>query len=271
MNFIKKYFIFIMALSVITGCTSNHKYLNERPKEFHTKDVNIYLKSFSDHRQGAGSLTPIGSKIIYNYKPQSLTNGQMLPILGYHLYNSLEEKRANVINSISMDISIKGVQTFIKNGPVSRYGYYWTQTHARVILTDNYTKDIIATFPIVVSESKFRNSATGRQPNAREDRRAMVQLLEKNSKSLSSNIISATEEFVANYLKDQEAIRSALDNDLSAKEKLSVPEVKEDNLNLPPEIIRQLEEEEQKLLERKQLQRIIYEEKMLEQTKSLEK
>jgi len=268
MKFIKKYFILIITLSIIAGCSSNHKYLNKNPKAFYNKDVNIFLKSFSDHRQGSGMLTPIGSKIIYNYKPQKLTNGQMLPILGYHLYNSLENKNSKSYTSISMDVSIKDVQTFIKNGPVSRFGYYWTQTHARVILTDTYTKDIIATFPIIVSESKFRNSSTGRQPTAREDRREMIQLLEKNSQELSENIIRATEEFVSDYMKAQEEIQALLNKELSGKEKLKVPEIKEDNLNLPPEIIKQLEEEEEKLLERKQLQRIIYEEKMLEQTKS---
>jgi len=263
-----------MAFSIVSACSNTQQYLNGSSSSQHkvllANNVNIFLKSFSDHRQGITTAKLKGPKVIYSYRPQVLTNGQMLPVLGYYLYNSLEKEDSKSPISISMDVSIKDVKTLIKNGPVSRFGYYWVQTQARVILKDTYTKEIVGSFPVIVSESELRNSTTGRQPTAEEDRRSLVKLMDLLSEKLSKEVIRKTSDIVYDYLDAQKDIEQAINAELSTKE-VAIPQVKEDALNLPKDVIEQLENEEQKLLERKEQQRLIYQEKIVEQKRADEK
>lgn len=268
MKFMKKYFVMILAVTTISGCATTSEMMEKIKTSsiYEDEGVNVYLKSFSDHRQGEASILPTGESIIYAYEPDVITNGELLSVLGYDLYNTLDKERKTYPTTIGIDISIRDVETVIRHGSLSRLGYYNTKVQARVIISDTKTDEVLGVFPVIVSRSKVRTTTTGRQPTVEADRRTTVNLLAETSRDLSDKVLEKSEVIIEDYVESLREIKEVIESETDAtieEKEIDVPSLKEENLNLSPDVIEQLEKEEQKLLDRKERQRRLYEEKMM--------
>lgn len=277
MNLFKKSFVLVTSLAVLAGCSShsNLEDLSIYKQEFKESDANVFLKSFSDHRQGKALLKPEGSKIVYAYDPQTITSGQMLPLLGYYLYKSVDFRNDNAAKSIGIDVSVRNVETAIRHSslPASRLGYYALDLQARVILRDMATNEIITMFPIVVSDTKLRNTTTGRAPSVQEDQYAMLDLFETVSIDLADVVLKETAHILEDYyeLDNLEEIleeTSVVEQQpvfIERAQEVKINEVKPTELDATADMIDYIESEEQKLLERKKAQRKLFEKKLEDQ------
>ena len=279
MNFLKKYFVLAAGLATLTACAGSKDMndLAEYNQDFKEQNINVFLKSFSDHRQGRDMLLPQGPKIIYAYKPQSLMNGQMLPLLGYYIYNTLDFQDEKAKKSIGIDVSVRKVETAIRLGhmPSGRMGYYSASIQARVIVRDMVGKEVIATFPIMISKNKLRNTTTGNSPSSATDRYALLNLVDELSIELADEILDEVSEITEEYYVeelDEVVFEEKLDRSLSTASNpldktadMKVNEVKEDSLNMSLDVQSQIEAEEEILEERKEQQRMLFEQKIREQ------
>jgi len=279
MNLIKKYFVLAATFSALTACApQNLDDLKDYKQDFKEDNINVFLKSFSDHRQGQALLRPAGPKILYAYKPQSLTNGQMLPLLGYYLYNALEFEDEAATRSVGIDVSLRDVDTTIRLGhlPNGKFGYYSAGAQARVIVRDMINNNIIGTFPILLAEKQIRTSTTGRPPEPKDDAYTLLALLDDVSFDLGREVLDQVDDMLYDYYREEEqleeeAFEETLTdtikdvNPLDKTKEVKVKSVEEKDLQVDPEILKYIEEEEQKLLERKEEQRKLFENKIKEQ------
>mgnify|MGYP000155816601 CR=1 FL=1 len=274
MNLLSKSLLVAVSAFSISACTMHSRdieELSEYKHEFRSKNLNVYLKSFSDHRQGRQAILPEGEGIMYAFKPEDLTNGTMLSYLGVYLYNALDKKDKNAVNQIGIDVSIRDVETVIRTGnfKTGRLGYYSVSVKARVIVKDITRGEILTSFPIVVAENKARTSQTGRQPEAALDNKKMLDILDRLALKLADEVLEETEENLEKiYQMDKsgdDVIYVNNKSKLANGKEFNVKQVSEDELNVSPEIIRAVEQQESSLIERKDQQRILYEKKILEQ------
>tara|TARA_Y100001960_G_scaffold280743_1_gene313850 strand:- start:2797 stop:3684 length:888 start_codon:yes stop_codon:yes gene_type:complete len=285
MNLFKKIFALSASVALLSACASNEttplEDLSVYNDEFKDYKINVFLKSFSDHRQGSGLLLPNGSDIVYAYKPQSVTSGQMLPLLGYYLYKSVDFENKKAPRSVGVDVSLRYVETAIRHGglPVTRLGYYSAEVQARVIVRDMVNNEIIDTFPILVSDSKIRSTSTGRAPSTQEDKYQMLALLDNVSIKLADEVLAETADILEDYYRYeeveemfemQEDFKSLADDKYTTSifektKSVKVDEVEEESLGATPEMIDFIESEEQKLLDRKEAQRKLFEKKLEDQ------
>lgn len=283
MNLFKKFFVLSAVAMVASACANktpleNLKDYNDGFKEY---KINVFLKSFSDHRQGKSLLAPDGSGIIYSYKPQSVTSGQLLPLLGYYLYNALDFQDDNSKSSIGIDVSLRNVDTSIRHGnfPITRLGYYSVEAQARVIIRDMVNNEIIDTFPILVSDSKIRKTSTGRAPTPQEDTYSILELMDNVSIKLADEVLSETSNILDEYYRydDIEEMLELQEDGFSLADEVStsniiekskmvkVQEEEEENLGATVDMIEKIEAEEQKLINRKEAQRKLFEKKLEDQ------
>ena len=279
MNLIKKYFVLAVCFSALTACApQNLEDLKDYKHNFKEENINVFLKSFSDHRQGQALLKPTGSDILYAYKPQSLTNGQMLPLLGYYLYNALDFEDSKSKKSIGIDVSLRDVDTSIRFGslPNGRLGYYSAGVQARVIVRDMVKNEVIDTFPILLAEKQIRTSSTGRAPEPSTDAYTLLALLDDVSFDLGREILSQVDDIVDDYYTYEENSKEEDFEDkltdtikdvspLDKVKEVSLDSIEEKDLKVDPKMLKYIEEEEQKLLERKEEQRKLFEHKLKEQ------
>lgn len=283
MNLFKKFFVLSAVAMVASACTNNTplEELQTYNDNFKDYKINVFLKSFSDHRQGKALLKPDGSDIIYSYKPQSVTSGQMLPLLGYYLYNALDFQDDNSKSSIGIDVSIRNVDTSIRHGnfPITRLGYYSVEVQARVIIRDMVNNEIINTFPVLVSDTKIRKTSTGRAPTPQEDTYSILELMDNVSIKLADEILDETSDILEDYYrydgieemlemqKDGFSLADEVETtDVVNKTKaVKIKEEKEENLGATVDMIEKIEAEEQKLIDRKEAQKKLFEKKLEDQ------
>lgn len=280
MTLFKKYFALALCVTALTGCfgAKEMRDLNEYQEEFKETNVNVFLKSFSDHRQGQALVMPAGPSVIYAYKPQSLANGQILPLLGYYLYHAADLEDTAADRSIGVDVSIRDIKTLIRSGNFAsgRLGYYSAEVQARVILRDMNDNKIIKTFPIVVSKNQARRTTTGRSPSPSEDNYALIKLVDEVALELADETLEEVAEFTEEYYEDDSKNEEVFEyvakdnfepkvNPLDKVQDVEVKQVEETELKVTPEMISYIESEEQKLLNRKEEQRKMFEKKIEDQ------
>jgi hypothetical protein len=288
MNLLKKFFVFSSCIALLTACASHDTKIEELKaykNDFNDHKINVFLKSFSDHRQGKALMLPTSSDIVYAYKPQTLTSGQMLPLLGYYLYHAVDFQDDNSKNSVGIDVSIRNVETLIKHDhfPVTRLGKYFVEIRARVIVRDMINNEIINTFPIIITDSKIRTSSTGRAPTTQEDTYSMLQLMDNVSIELADKVLKVTSDLVDEYysydnidkffkmkedgksLADKTDVEEVTESIINKTNDMNVPEISESDLGATPEMIEYIQSEEQKLLDRKEAQKKLFEKKLEDQ------
>lgn len=283
MIFFKKYFILAACLVTISACTNKDvRYLSDYNEDFREDNLNVFLKSFSDHRQGIDMLLPQGSNVIYAYKPQSLMNGQMLPLTGYYLYHTLDFQDEKAENSVGIDVSIRKVETAIRYGafPNGKMGRYKALVQARVILRDIKRNEVIGAFPVFASKQKIRTTNTGKTPTAATDQYELLELLDDVSFEFADKILEESEDLIKDYFKKvakneklfekklKESLNEEPEEEIAPAKKaetVKLEQIQEADLNIPPEVLSEIEAEERRLMERRAQQNVLFKNKIKEQ------
>jgi hypothetical protein len=274
MNF-KKYVALAACLAALTGCfgAKNASDLSSYQEDFRENNVNVFLKSFSDHRQGLALIVPEGSGVLYAYKPQVLANGQMLPLLGYYLYHAADLEDTYAEKSVGVDVSIRDMKTLIRSGNFAsgKLGYYSAEVQARVILRDMKKNEIITTFPIVISKNQARTTTNGRVPTAKEDNYALLQLVDEVALKLADEVLDEVAEITNEYyVEDKSALfeyseTAVTETAISPLDKLQdvkVEQVEEEELKVTPDLLDKIADDERKLIEKKEEQRRDFEQEL---------
>ena len=276
MNF-KKYVALAACLAALTGCFSakDANDLKSYQEDFKENNVNVFLKSFSDHRQGMALIVPEGPSVLYAYKPQSLANGQMLPLLGYYLYHAADLENPMAEKSVGIDVSVRDIKTLIRSGNFAsgKLGYYSAEVQARVILRNMKNKEIITTFPVVISKNQARTATTGRTPSAQEDKYALIKLVDEVSLKLADEVLDVVADITDEYyVEDKSSLfeftnETVVQSNISPLDKVQdvkIEQVEEEELKVTPDLLDRIADDEQKLIEKKEEQRRDFEQELLD-------
>lgn len=292
MKSLNKFFSLFACLALLANCAKptiddSLNDLQSYNQDFREKNINVFLKSFSDHRQGKALVKPTGEGVVYSYIPNDLTNGSTMPRLGFYVNKTLDKHTSNP-NAVGIDVSIRDIKTLIRTGDFTsgRYGYYSVEVSAKVILRNMYDLTVIDSFNVDVDENKARTTATGYQPDAAKDEQALLDLLDEVAYKLADEILHKTDSilnkedyqvtgFSSLEVEDvaPKAVEmpepAAVTNEEVMVQPVAMPEpienTENDDLEVTPEMIEAIEAEEKGLLEHKDLERQMYEKKLLEQ------